>query len=94
MVYGINVFLIGLLNVIIFQYALYSKDIDTAEVTSRLIKQARIRLIITPLFALAGIVVANYSTDLAFALFALPIIFNVLPGTLNALEKLFGFELK
>jgi uncharacterized membrane protein len=94
MVYGVNVFLIGLLNIIIFKYALYSDDVDTEEVSSRLIKQANIRLTITPFFALIGIGVANYSTEAAFVFYALPIIFNVLPGTLNALERLFGFELK
>lgn len=93
-VYGANIFLIGVLNIIIFNYAIASDDIDTSEVSSRLIKQAQIRQAITPIFALAGIVVAFYSIHTAYFLFALPIIFNVLPGSLNFLEKLFGFELK
>jgi uncharacterized membrane protein len=93
-VYGVNVFLIGVLNVVIFNYALSSDEIDTTEVSSRLIKQAKIRQMITPLFTLIGIGVAFVSIHTAYVLFALPIIFNVVPGSLNALERLFGFELK
>ncbi len=93
-VYGVNIFLIGVLNIIIFNYALSSDEIDTAEVSSRLIKQANIRQAITPLFSLAGIAVAFFSIHIAYLLFALPIIFNIVPGSLNALERIFGFELK
>ncbi len=93
-VYGVNVFLIGVLNVIIFNYALSSDEIDTTEVSSRLIKQAKIRQMVTPLFTLIGIGMAFVSIHTAYVLFALPIIFNVVPGSLNALERLFGFELK
>ncbi len=93
-VYGVNIFLIGVLNIIIFNYALSSDEIDTAEVSTRLIKQAKIRQLITPLFTFFGICAAFVSIHVAYLLFALPIIFNILPGSLNALERLFGFELK
>jgi Zn-dependent membrane protease YugP len=57
-------------------------------------RQARIRSRVTPFFALAGIVAAFFNVyGLALLLFALPIIFNVIPGSLNALEKMFGFRL-
>ncbi len=93
-VYGVNIFFIGVLNVIIFNYALSSDEVDTAEVSTRLIKQARIRQSITPFFTLIGIAIAFYSIHVAYLFYALPIIFNIVPGSLNFLEKLFGFELK
>ena len=92
--YGLNVFLIGALNIAVFEYALRSHEIESGEVSGRIIKQARIRQFITPFLTAVGIVAAFYSTPVAYILYALPIIFNVLPGSLNALERIFGFELK
>lgn len=92
--YGLNVFLIGVLNIIVFEYARSSKEIESGEVSVRTIKQARIRQFVTPFFTLLGIAAAFYSTSAAYFLYALPIVFNVIPGSLNALERLFGFELK
>jgi hypothetical protein len=41
-----------------------------------------------------GILLSFFSIPLALFMYAVPIVFNLIPGSLNAAEKLFGFELK
>lgn len=92
--YGANVLAIGLLVGVIFEYALRAKEIDTAHNTSRLIKQARIRMFLTPTCTVLGIVSALWvSLPLALGLYIFPVIFNIIPGTLDKLERVFGIHL-
>ena len=92
-VYGFNVFLISATNLFILIYALRSHEIETAQVPSRLLKQAKIRSYLTTVSALLGIIVAWVWVPLALAFYVLPLVFNIVPGSLNALEHLFGFQL-
>ncbi|MDB5187505.1 MAG: hypothetical protein JWO50_25 [Candidatus Kaiserbacteria bacterium] len=96
MFYGFNILLISFVNVIIFRYALYSHEIDTGDLESdsRLFKQATIRQNLTVVSTLAGIVAAYFSTAAALLLYSFPIIFNIIPGSLNMLERIFGFKLE
>lgn len=88
--YGLNVFAIGILVALIFEYALRAKEIDTDHNSSRLIKQARIRIVLTPFFTLLGIASAlSGFLALALILYIFPVIFNIIPGTLDKVEKLF-----
>lgn len=91
--YGINVLVIGLLGTIVFHYALYSDEIDTSHIAPRMISHARIRSLLTPFFALVGIIVAFFNVNIALFFFAFPIIFNMLPGTLDFTEHILGIEL-
>lgn len=91
--YGLNVLAIGLCAVALFEYALASSEIDTAHNSPRLIKQGRIRQRVTVFFTLLGIASALYvSTSAALVLFMIPVIFNIIPGSLNFVESLFGFD--
>lgn len=92
-IYGLNVLVIGLINISILRYALVSKEIDTTHIPKRLLHQAKIRSMVTPLCTLLGLLIVSFSIPLALMLFAFPIVFNIVPGTLDALERLFGFEL-
>lgn len=92
-VYGVNVLLISVTNVFCLAYAIRSHEIET-HISSRLLKQAEIRSYVTISTSLLGIIAAWFSFGLALALFVLPIIFNILPGSLTLLERLFGFELE
>ena len=92
-VYGVNVLLIGIVYSIMFEYALSSKEIDSAMISSRTLKQARIRRFVTTGFSFAGILSSFISFPLALVLYAFPIIFNTIPGLLNAVERFFGFEI-
>jgi uncharacterized membrane protein len=91
--YGVNVLLIGILSNVLLVYAIYSDEIDISHVETRLLNQARIRNLITPLFTMLGIISAYFSTPLALVLYTFPIFFNLVPGTLNFLERVFKFNL-
>lgn len=95
MIYGLNVLAIGVMNIIIFRYALWSHEIDTngAESNTRLFKQATLRMNLTAGFTTVGIIAAYFSTSTALLLYAFPIIFNIIPGSISTLEKIFGFSL-
>ncbi len=93
MLFGINVLLIGLLNIYILHYALASHEIDTEHIEPRLIKQASIRQYITAGSTAFGIIIAYFSVTFALVFYTLPVLFNIIPGSLDRLEKLFGFRL-
>jgi uncharacterized membrane protein len=90
--YGLNVLLISLTNVAILAYAIRSNEIES-NVSSRLLKQAKFRSYLTLSSAFLGILAAWISFPLSLLLFVLPVMFNILPGSLTALEELFGFRL-
>lgn len=92
-IYGLNVLAIGVANIVIISYAYRSKELDTSHVSRRLFKQATTRAYVTPIFTLLGMIAALVAPAFALILYAFPIIFNIIPGTLDALERLFGFEL-
>lgn len=92
-IYGLNVLCIGIINIAIFSYAVKSNELDTSHISKRFLHQAKIRGFITPFCTLIGLGLTFISLPLALVLFAFPIVFNIIPGTLDSLEKVFGFEL-
>jgi uncharacterized membrane protein len=92
-IYGLNILLIGLMNVGILTYALRSHEIDTTHINMRLLHQALIRGRITPVCTLIGLGLTFLSLPLALVMYALPIVFNIVPGTLDAVERFFGLKL-
>jgi uncharacterized membrane protein len=93
-IYGGNILLITLVSLGMVRYALNSKEIDTAEVTPRMMKQAMTRQILTPLSTALGMLVATVSIPIALVLYAFPIIFNIIPGTLDFVERILGIEIR
>lgn len=91
--YGLNIILACLGSIALFKYALSSKEIEREEISSRQVKQAKIRLYLTPLLTLIGMAFAFINPALAPFFFLIPIFFNIIPGGLDKLEKLFGFKL-
>lgn len=88
-VYGFNILLLGLTLCCMFEYALRSHEIDNGDVSPFTIHQARIRLLLTPLFVFFGIITAYYSDiKIGLYLFAFPILFNIIPGSLTHAERL------
>ncbi len=92
-IYGLNVLAIGLVSFLALTYALKSKEIDTEHVTPRMLAQARIRTLLTPLCTILGIAVVTFSVPLAIVLYTFPIVFNVIPGLLDRAEKALGLNL-
>lgn len=91
--YGGNIIAIGIMANGMFWYGLKSREIDTSGVTMRTKRQAAIRLALTPIFAAVGIGLSYISIPLALVVFAFPIVFNSTSQTLNAAERLFGFDI-
>lgn len=91
--YGLNVLLIGLLNISILSYAVKSRELDTSHIPKRILHQATIRGFVTPFCTLIGLGLTFVSLPAALIFYAIPILFNIIPGTLNVLERIFGFEL-
>ena len=94
LLYGINIIIVGMMNYAMFAYAIHSKDIDTSHVDKQLVTQARIRVLLTPLFALLGIIASVFSTHLSYLFFAFPVIFNIIPRSLLATEHFFGINMQ
>lgn len=92
--YGVHLLIISLISNLMFFYATRSHEIDTAHNSPRIIAQARIRQLITPMFTVLGIILAlTLSTKIAFICFMFPIIFNITPGSLDFIERKLGLKL-
>ena len=85
--YGLNVFVIGALAWIVLRYALNSKEIDTDHLSRRLLVQAQIRSALTPACTVLGMLAVWVSIPLALFLYTFPIVFNIIPGLLDRLER-------
>jgi uncharacterized membrane protein len=85
--YGINVFAIGLVASVLVQYAYVSHEIDTTHLSRRSLIQARIRSLVTPVCSLIGMALIGVSTTVTLVLYTIPIIFNIVPGLLDRVER-------
>ena len=93
-VYGANIIMMGVIAFVMFTYSIRSNDIDLHEISSRVITQAKIRLLLTPSFAFIAMIVATISIPLSLFFFIFPVIFNLIPGSLNATERFFGVTIR
>lgn len=93
-IYTVNIVLIGLIFYIMFCLVVYDKNLVHEAVTPRLIAQATIRVLLTPGFAVLALFVAPWDRTLSFFLYGFPIVFNLIPGTLNFVESVFLFPFK
>lgn len=93
LIYGFNVLIIALFSALRTEYAIWSKEIDTAHNPRRLVMQSRVRLYLTIITTLIGILASFISFKLALILYAFPIVFNIIPGLLNLSERILGFRL-
>jgi len=90
--YGVNVLIIGLVASAVLNYAIYSSEIDISHIAPRLLMQARIRSFLTPFCTLIGLACVNLDVHVALFFFAFPIIFNLMPGTLDFAERALGLK--
>ena len=93
-IYGANIIAMGAAQFLLFYYALRSKEVDMHDISSRTITQAKIRVLLTPSFAFLAMVIAIVSEPLAFFCFIFPVVFNLVPGTLDATERFFGITIR
>ena len=91
--YGLNITLLSAIFLWMSEYAIKSEHIDTEVVNLRTRRQGQARQYITFGFNALGVIFAFVNIPFALFLYLFPVIFNILPGSLNFLEKLFGFKL-
>jgi hypothetical protein len=60
---------------------------------SRLVKQARVRTNLTTYSYILGIICSFVFIPASIFFYLFPLIFNIIPGTLDLAERIFGFEL-
>lgn len=89
LVYGLNVIIIGTMLLSMFWYALYSREIKNGRLAEHTIRRIKIRIMLPPLFAALAILASYYSLSISLFLFAFPIMFNVIPGSLTFFERIF-----
>jgi uncharacterized membrane protein len=91
--YGLNIILVGIMSNILWYYITGNDDLRTKDYDPKELLQARIRSSLNPLFALLGIIVSFVVPSLSYVLYAFPVVFNLIPGSLDAVEKAFGIDL-
>jgi uncharacterized membrane protein len=91
--YGANLILLGLVSLWVFFHVTSREHLVHPDLSKRTMRQAKIRQLLTPTFAVLGLIIAPFSISATLICFAFPIVFNLIPGTLNFLEKVFRFEI-
>jgi uncharacterized membrane protein len=92
-IYGVNVTALSAVTLLQFLYLIRSKNLEKNTIDARTQKQGLLRVLLTPLFSVIGILVSFINPYLALFCFGFPILFNLLPGGLDLLEKIFGFKI-
>lgn len=76
-------------------YIQKAENIENGEISSRVKKQGIIRRIVTIVFFVFGIIASIVGMYyFSIILYLVPIVFNNIPGSLDLMERIFGFELK
>lgn len=86
--YSVNIILIGLSLFVFRGYILNNPRLQSQHIDKRDIVHGTIRIFLPPLFALLSIGVSFFAPRVSLVLFAFPVLFNMLPGGLNYLEKI------
>jgi uncharacterized membrane protein len=88
-VYAINVILIGFSLLILRNYILSKRNICYDNISKKDVIHGTIRIFMPPIFAVFSILISGISTQFSLLLFAVPVIFNIVPGGLNFIENKF-----
>lgn len=94
LIYGVNLLIIVLLSLAMVSYVRKSeRKLLSDEVSERLLNQSRMRSLMSLTCYVLGVLVSFVFVPLSLFFFAFPIIFNIIPGTLDLTERLLGFDL-
>ncbi len=88
LIYGLNIIVVGLILFLMLRLAIHDHEVRHEAVSQRLIVQATVRVLLPPGFALLGMLVAGVNISFSFFLFFFPIVFNLIPGSLDFMEWL------
>ena len=92
--YGMNIILVGLMSNILWYYITTSDSLRNNDHDSKELLQARIRTSLNPFFAILGIIMSFVLPSFSYVLYAFPVIFNLIPRSLDVVEKAFGIDLE
>ena len=79
--------LIGLSLYAMLRLVIKHKQMRHDDLSNKLIAQGTIRTLFPPIFVFIGIFYAYYNISVSYFLFMFPIVFNIIPGTLDVPEK-------
>ena len=85
--YGCNIILIGLSLYAMLRLIIRNKHMRHEDLSNKLIAQGTIRILLPPIFAFIGIFYSYYNISVSYFLFMFPIVFNIIPGTLDVPER-------
>lgn len=91
-IYGLNIFCIVAISAFMVRYILRRPELMADGLTPHFLKQAHFRSSVSLGCYLAGIAMTFVFIPASVFLYAFPIIFNIIPGTLTATERLFGLH--
>ena len=86
--YSLNIIAIGLSLFVFRGYILNTPRLQSRHVDKRDIIHGTIRIFLPPVFGVLSIAVSFFAPRVSLVLFAFPVVFNILPGGLNYLEKI------
>jgi uncharacterized membrane protein len=92
LIYGLNILAVIIMSASMVRYLAKHKNLRN-DISTRIIKQARIRTSLTEVSYVLGILFSFFFIPASIFFYLFPLLFNIIPGTLNLVEKLFRFEL-
>ena len=92
--YGFNIILVGLMSNILWYYITTNDSLRNNDHDPKELLQARIRSSLNPFFAILGIIMSFVLPSFSYVLYAFPVIFNLIPRSLDVVEKAFGIDLE
>lgn len=92
--YGVNILSVLLISWAMVNYTLLSPEIENGDISSRNIKQGKIRLNFGLICTTLGIIIGFWNTPIAIVLYLLPVVLTNIPGMLTLTERLLRYEIK
>ncbi|MDR3571628.1 MAG: TMEM175 family protein [Candidatus Pacebacteria bacterium] len=85
--YGVNLFVIVFISTLMTRYIWQHKELRQAGLSNRLMNQSQFRARLSLIFYPLGILSALVWIPASFFFYTVPVIFNMVPGTLDFLER-------
>jgi uncharacterized membrane protein len=92
-IYGVNLLCLMTLFAAMLNYVRLHPDLRSDELTERQFAQARFRGRLSFACYFVGIAMTFVYIPVSVFLYIFPVIFNIIPGTLNLVERVFRFKL-
>ncbi len=88
-IYGANVIVIGAVQYWMFRLTIKDPQALHEGITPQMLMHSNVSMLMPPAFAVLGIIAGFYHSSISFFLFAFPVVFNIIPGSLGFIERYF-----